>query len=108
VGLFRGHPLVQEEVQDALRNGLKSTVTALLLPCENGAANADLQGGAEIRMRTVYDGKGDPPQTRRSNLTLSLRNHIAFSFELRPLKCKILRTGSSRKSFANLILPALQ
>jgi hypothetical protein len=33
-GLFRGYQLVREEVQDALRNALKGTVTALLLACE--------------------------------------------------------------------------
>jgi hypothetical protein len=44
--------LVRQEVQQALRNELKSTITALLLSCEMALQVPDLQSGAESRMRT--------------------------------------------------------
>ena len=47
--------LVREEVQGALRNALKGTVTALLLSCEMALQVPDLQNVAESRMRTVYE-----------------------------------------------------
>lgn len=47
--------LVREEVQDALRNALKGTITALLLSCEMALQVPDLQSGAESRMRTVHE-----------------------------------------------------
>ena len=47
--------LVRQEVQQALRNELKSTVTALLLSCEMALRFPDLQSAAEIKMRVVYE-----------------------------------------------------
>jgi hypothetical protein len=47
--------LVRQDVQQALRNELKGTITALLLSCEMALQVPDLQSEAEIRMRTVYE-----------------------------------------------------
>jgi hypothetical protein len=47
--------LVRQEVQQTLRNELKSTVTALLLSCEMALRVPDLQSAAEAKMRTVYE-----------------------------------------------------
>ena|SRR6478672_11608933 len=47
--------LVQQEVQEAMRNELKSTITALLLSCEMALQLPNLPSGAESRMRTVRD-----------------------------------------------------
>jgi hypothetical protein len=47
--------LVRQEVQQALRNELKSTVTALLLSCEMALRVPDLPSAAETKMRTVYE-----------------------------------------------------
>jgi hypothetical protein len=47
--------LVRQEVQQALRNELKGTITALLLSCEMALQVPDLQSGAANRMRTVHE-----------------------------------------------------
>jgi hypothetical protein len=47
--------LIRQEAQHALRNGLKGTVTALLLSCEMALQIPDLQSGAESRLRTVHE-----------------------------------------------------
>jgi hypothetical protein len=47
--------LVRQEVQQALRNELKDTVTALLLSCEMALQVPNLQSAAEARMRTVWE-----------------------------------------------------
>ena len=47
--------LLRQEVQQALRNELKSTITALLLSCEMALQVHNLQSGAESRMRTVHE-----------------------------------------------------
>jgi hypothetical protein len=47
--------VVRQEAQQALRNELKSTVTALLLSCEMALRAPDLQSAAEAKMRTVYE-----------------------------------------------------
>lgn len=47
--------LVRQQVQQAVRNELKSIVTALLLSCEMALQDSDLQAAAEIRMRAVYE-----------------------------------------------------
>jgi hypothetical protein len=46
--------LVRQEVQKAMRNDLKGTVTALLLSCEMALQVPNLQSGAESRMRAVH------------------------------------------------------
>jgi len=45
--------LMRQEVQQALRNELKDTVTALLLSCEMALQVPNLPGAAEIKMRSV-------------------------------------------------------
>lgn len=47
--------LVRQEVQQVLRNELKSTVTALLLSCEMALLVPDLQSAAETKMRAVFE-----------------------------------------------------
>jgi hypothetical protein len=47
--------LVRQEVQQALRNELKGTITALLLSCEMALQVPDLQSAAKSRMRTVHE-----------------------------------------------------
>jgi hypothetical protein len=47
--------LIRQEAQHALRNGLKDTITALLLSCEMALQVPDLQSGAESRMRAVHE-----------------------------------------------------
>ncbi len=47
--------LARQEAQQALRNELKSTVTALLLSCELALAVPDLQSAAAAKMRTIYE-----------------------------------------------------
>jgi len=47
--------LVRQEVQQVLRNELKSTVTAPLLSCEMALLVPDLQSAAETKMRAVYE-----------------------------------------------------
>jgi hypothetical protein len=47
--------LVRQEVQQTLRNELKSTVTALLLSCEMALMVPNLPSAAEIKMRAVRD-----------------------------------------------------
>jgi hypothetical protein len=47
--------LMRQEVQQALRNELKDTITALLLSCEMALQVPDLQSAAEGRMRTVHE-----------------------------------------------------
>ena len=44
-----------KKLQQALRNELKGTITALLLSCEMALQVPDLQSGAESRMRTVHE-----------------------------------------------------
>jgi hypothetical protein len=46
--------LVRQQVQQALRNDLKGTVTALLLSCEMALQVPNLQSGVEARMRVVH------------------------------------------------------
>jgi hypothetical protein len=46
---------VRQEVQQVLRNELKSTVTALLLSCEMALQIPNLPSGAENKMRTVRE-----------------------------------------------------
>ena len=46
---------VRHELQEALRNDLKSTVTALLLSCEMALQVPDLPDAAEIKMRSVRE-----------------------------------------------------
>jgi hypothetical protein len=46
--------LVRQEVQHALRNELKGTVTALLLSCELALHVPNLQSEAESKMRSVH------------------------------------------------------
>jgi hypothetical protein len=45
---------MRQEVQQALRNELKDTITALLLSCEMALQVPDLHSAAEGRMRTVH------------------------------------------------------
>jgi hypothetical protein len=47
--------MVQQEVQQALRNELKGTMTALLLSCEMALQVPDLQSEATNRMRSVHE-----------------------------------------------------
>lgn len=47
--------LVRQEVQQAMRNDLKGTVTALLLSCELALQVPNLLSGAESRMRAVHE-----------------------------------------------------
>jgi hypothetical protein len=47
--------LVRQEVQQALRNELKDTVTALLLSCEMALQVPNLPGAAEIKMRSARE-----------------------------------------------------
>jgi hypothetical protein len=47
--------LVRQEAQQALKNELKSTVTALLLSCELALQIPGLQNEAESRMRAVHE-----------------------------------------------------
>ena len=47
--------LVRQELQQALRNELKGTMTALLLSCELALQVPDLPSEAESRMRSVHD-----------------------------------------------------
>lgn len=47
--------LVRQQVQQALRNDLKGTVTALLLSCEMALQVPNLQSGVEARMRVVHE-----------------------------------------------------
>jgi hypothetical protein len=47
--------MVQQEVQQALRNELKGTMTALLLSCEMALQVPDLQSEAKNRMRSVHE-----------------------------------------------------
>jgi hypothetical protein len=47
--------LVRQEVQQALRNELKGTITALLLSCEMALKVPDLQSEAKNRMRSVHE-----------------------------------------------------
>lgn len=47
--------LVRQEVQEGMRNELKSTITALLLSCEMALQVPNLPSGAESRVRTVRD-----------------------------------------------------
>lgn len=47
--------LLRQEVQQALRNELKDTVTALLLSCEMALQVPNLPVAAEIKMRSVRD-----------------------------------------------------
>jgi len=47
--------LVRQEVQQALRNELKGTITALQLSCEMALRVPDLQSAAETKMRAVYE-----------------------------------------------------
>lgn len=47
--------LAQKGAQEALRNELKSPITALLISCEMALQVPDLQNAAETKMRTVYD-----------------------------------------------------
>ncbi len=46
---------VRQEVQQALRNELKGTITALLLSCEMALQTPNLQSAAEGRMRVVCE-----------------------------------------------------
>lgn len=47
--------LMRQQVQQAVRNELKSTVTALLLSCEMALQVPNLQSAAEARMRVVSE-----------------------------------------------------
>ena len=47
--------IVRQEVQQVLRNELKSTVTALLLSCEMALRVPNIPGAAEVKMRSVRD-----------------------------------------------------
>jgi len=47
--------LVRQEVQQALRNELKDTVTAILLSCEMALQVPNLPGAAAIKMRSVCE-----------------------------------------------------
>jgi hypothetical protein len=47
--------LVRQEVQHAIRNELKDTVTALLLSCEMALQVPNLPGAAEVKMRSVRE-----------------------------------------------------
>jgi CheY-like chemotaxis protein len=47
--------LARQGAQQALRNELKGTVTALLLSCEMALQVPNLQEAAEAKMRAVYD-----------------------------------------------------
>ena len=51
----KGVLLMRQEAQQALRNELKSTVTALLLSCEMVLQVPDLQSAAEVRMKIVSE-----------------------------------------------------
>jgi len=46
---------VRQEVQQALRNELKDTVTAILLSCEMALQVPNLPGAAAIKMRSVCE-----------------------------------------------------
>lgn len=46
---------VRHEVQQTLRNELKSTITALLLSCEMALQVPDLQSEAKSRMRAIHE-----------------------------------------------------
>lgn len=46
--------LVRQEIQHALRNALKGTITALLLSCELALQVTDLPFEAESKMRSVH------------------------------------------------------
>jgi hypothetical protein len=47
--------LVRREVQQAIQNELKDTVTAILLSCEMALQVPNLPGSAEVKMRSVRD-----------------------------------------------------
>jgi hypothetical protein len=47
--------MVRHEVQQTLRNELKSTITALLLSCEMALQVPDLQSEAKSRMRAIHE-----------------------------------------------------
>jgi hypothetical protein len=47
--------VVRHEVQQTLRNELKSTITALLLSCEMAWQVPDLQSEAKSRMRAIHE-----------------------------------------------------
>jgi hypothetical protein len=47
--------MARHEVQQTLRNKLKSTITALLLSCEMALQVPDLQSEAKCRMRTIHE-----------------------------------------------------
>ena len=47
--------MVRHEVQQSLRNELKSTITALLLSCEMALQVPDLQSEAKSRMRAIHE-----------------------------------------------------
>jgi hypothetical protein len=47
--------LMRQQVQQAVRNELKSTVTALLLSCEMALQVPNLPSAGEARMRTVSE-----------------------------------------------------
>jgi hypothetical protein len=47
--------LVRQEVQQALRNELKGTITALLLSCEMALQVPDLQSEAKNRRRSAHE-----------------------------------------------------
>ena len=46
--------MVRHEVQQTLRNELKSTITALLRSCEMALQVPDLQSEAKSRMRAIH------------------------------------------------------
>jgi hypothetical protein len=47
--------MVRHEVQQTLRNKLKSPITALLLSCEMALRVPDLQSQAKSRMRAIHE-----------------------------------------------------
>jgi hypothetical protein len=47
--------MVRHEVQQTLRNELKSTITALLLSCKMALQVPDLQSEAKSRMRAIHE-----------------------------------------------------
>ncbi len=47
--------LARQGAQQALRNELKGTVTALLLSCEMALQAPNLETSAEAKMRAVYE-----------------------------------------------------
>jgi len=84
--------MVRHEVQQTLRNELKSTITALLRSCEMALQVPDLQSEAKSRMRAIHT-PGGAPQARRSHLTL-LRAQVDVYLILDLQHCcNILRTG---------------